>query len=233
MKPYVRSLSSLGVLVLAGCASTGGIALNRGEISRMKDSGTAEIRAITYAPPAFELLSAKKVAAGSLFGIFGAVASANSMQKAGQEMIAAYSIADPSITVREKLADALASEFGLKSSADSAPATEDLTALQGRFGSGAILDTRTIAWRLVYYPKDWSHHFLVYTVRARLRRLSDGKVLWQGKCVRKLTDSKDSRRTIDQFRVNNGELLKQKAQEAGGGCADELIAGLSVKATPP
>ena len=82
-----------------------------------------------------------------------------------------------------------------------------------------------------YYSGDWSHHFLIYTVRARLLRLSDGKVLWEGHCERKLTDSKENRRTVDQYRANNGELLKQKVQEAGSGCADQLIAGLSVKRT--
>lgn len=231
MKPYVGSLYSLCALFLAGCASTGGIAPNRAEISRMKDSDVAETRAITYAPADFELLSAKKAAIGGMFGILGAVASANSMQKAGQEMITAYAVVDPSIIVRERLAEALTSEFGVKASSDSAPTSDDLTVLKGRFGSATILDTKTKNWRLSYYPGDWSHHFLIYTVRARLLRLSDGKVLWEAHCVRKLTDSNDSRRTVDQYRANNGELLKQKVQEAGGACADELIAGLSVTRT--
>jgi hypothetical protein len=231
MNPYAGSLVVISALLLAGCASTGGIAPNRSEISRMRDTDAAEIRAITYAPAGFELLSAKKVAAGSMFGILGAVSSANSMQKAGQEMIIAYSVVDPSIPVREKLAEALTNEFGLKSTVDSATASDDVTVLKSRFGGATILDTKTKNWRLSYYPGDWSHHFLIYSVRARLLRLSDGKVLWEGQCVRKMTDAKNSRRTVDQYRANNGELLKQKVQEAAGGCADELSAGLSAKGT--
>ena len=229
MKTNTGSLYLVGALLLAGCASTGTLGPNRSELARMKETEAAEIRAITHAPAEFELLSAKKAAAGGLFGIVGAAAAGNSMQKAGQEMITTYRVVDPSIMVREKIAVAFANEFGIKSAPDSAPTSDDLGALKGRFGEATILDTRTRNWRLSYYPGDWSHHFLAYSVRARLLRLSDGKVLWEGQCVRKLTDAKGARRTVDQFRANDGELLKQKMQEAGSGCADELIAGLSVK----
>lgn len=229
MKPAAGGIYTLCAMLLVGCASTGGIAANHGEIARLKNEGPADTRAITYAPVGFELLSAKKAAAGSLFGIIGAVTSVNSMQKAGQEMIAAYAVADPSITVRESLETALVSEFGVKTSRDSAPATDDINVLKSRFGGATVLDTKTTSWRLSYYPGDWSHHFLIYSVRARLLRLSDGQVLWEGHCLRKLTDDKGNRRTVEQYRANNGELLKLKMQEAGGGCSNELIAGLSLK----
>ncbi|MEK6374270.1 MAG: hypothetical protein AABO58_16405 [Acidobacteriota bacterium] len=226
MKRFIGSLVSLLLVLLIGCASGGGIAPNRGEISKLKDSGSA-VRAITYTPAPFVLMSAGKVAAGSLFGIVGGAVAGNSMQKAGQEMIAAYAVEDPAVAVRDRVAGTLASEFGLEPAADTAPASDALPDLKGRFGDGTVLDTRTLGWQLIYYPSDWSHHYLIYAGRARLLRLSDGKVLWENRCFRKLPDPKGSRRTVDEYRANNGELLKQKVQEAGAGCAEELIAHLT------
>ena len=216
-------LLSLTVLFL-GCATGGGVAPNRNEISKLK--GSAEVRAITYTPAPFVLMSAGKVAAGSLFGIVGGAVAGNSMTKAGQELIATYGVTDPAIDVRERLAQTLANDFGLQPTPDTAPATDSVAELKARFRDGAVLDTRTMGWQLIYYPADWGHHYLIYGGRARLLRLSDGKVLWEGKCFRKLPDAKGSRRTVDEYRANNGELLKQRMGQATSGCAEELIAHL-------
>jgi hypothetical protein len=224
MKPLIRFALGLAALIVAGCATTGGVAPNRAEIAKLKDS--AEIRAVTYTPAPFVLMSAGKVATGSLFGIVGGAVAANSMQKAGQALIAEYSVADPAAGIRDRLAGAMESHFGLRATAAEAPATDAIPDLKTKFGDGAVLDTRTLGWQLIYYPSDWSHHYLVYAGRGRLLRLSDGKVLWEGKCFRKLPDEKGSRKTVDDYRANDGALLKQKVQEAADGCATELLAQL-------
>ncbi len=220
------ALLSVTILFL-GCATGGGVAPNRSEISRLKDSGVAEVRAVTYAPAPFVLASAGKVAAGSLFGIVGGAVAANSMTKAGQEMIATLGVTDPAVDVRDRLAKKLESDFGLASKVETAPASDALPELKKAFTDGAVLDTRTMGWQLIYYPGDWGHHYLIYGGRARLLRMSDGKVLWEGKCFRKLPDEKTNRHTVDDYRANNGELLKERVQQATNGCADELIAHLS------
>lgn len=218
MKKFV-----IAVLLLAttGCA-TSKIAPNRAEIAKLQN-----VHAVTYEPAPFVLASAGKVAAGSLFGMIGGAVAGASMQKAGEELIATYRVPDPAIVVRERLATALAEQFQLQATPDTPPATDTTAHLQAKFGKeGAILDTRTANWQLLYYPSDWSHHFLYYAARARLVRLRDGKVLWQNYCVRQLRDPKESRRQVDAYRADDGALLKQKAQEAAEGCAEELIAHL-------
>lgn len=227
MKRFIASVASLLVVLLLGCATGGGVAPNRGEISKLKESGSSEIRAITYTPAPFILMSAGKVAAGSLFGIVGGAVAASSMEKAGQEMVATYGVTDPAVGVRDRLATALESDFGLRATADAAPATDAVPELKAKFGDGAVLDTRTLGWQLIYYPSDWGHHYLIYAGRGRLLRLSDGKVLWEGKCFRKLPDEKGKRKTVDEYRADGGELLKQKVHEAGSGCAEELLAHLA------
>ena len=217
----------IAVLLLgAGCATTK-VAPNRTEIAKL---GEAEVRAVTHAPAPFVLASAGKVAAGSLFGIIGGAVAGASMQRAGEEMIATYAVPDPAIAVRERLAGALAEQFGLRVTPDTAPMGDSAAELRAKFGGdAAVLDTHTLGWQLIYYPADWTHHYLVYAARARLLRLRDGKVLWENRCVRKMPDPKESRRKVDDYRADNGALLKQKAQEAADGCAEELIAHLQGK----
>jgi hypothetical protein len=214
---------AVAVLLLAtGCATTT-VAPKRAEIEKLKD---AEVRAVTFAPAPFVLASAGKAAAGGLFGMIGGAVAGASMQRAGEEMIDTYAVPDPAIAVRERLAGALTDEFGLRLTTDTAPAGDTAAELKAKFGDATVLDTQTIGWQLVYYGSDWTHHYLVYAGRGRLLRLSDRKVLWEDRCFIRLPDPKGSRRKVDDYRANNGELLKQKAQEAADACANELIAHL-------
>ena len=216
------------LLVLACASGNTSVAPDRGEIAKLAAAQPADVRAITYTPAPFVLASAGKIGAGALFGIIGAGVAANSMEKAGQEMIATYGVTDPAIAVRERLAEAMTAKFGLHATADAAPANDTIGDLKGRFASSAaVLDTRTLGWQLLYYPADWSHYYLIYGGRARLLRLSDGKVLWEDRCIRKMPDEKPNRRTADDYRADNGALLKQKTQEAAAGCAEEMIARLA------
>lgn len=218
----------IAVLLLgAGCATTK-VAPNRAEIAKLQD-----VRAVTYAPAPFVLASAGKIAAGSLFGMIGGAVAAGSMQRAGEEMIATYAVPDPAVAVRERLAAALADQFNLQATPDTAPAGDSPAVLRSKFGGdAAVLDTHTLGWQLIYYPADWTHHYLVYVARARLLRLRDGKVLWENRCFRKMPDPRESRRKVDDYRADNGALLKQKAQEAADGCAEELIAHLQGSPVP-
>ena len=187
---------AIAVLLFGTGCATTTVAPNRTEIAKLQD-----VRAITYTPAPFVLASAGKIAAGSLFGMVGGAVAGASMQRAGEELISTYAVPDPA----DDSAAVLRTKFG---------------------GDAAVLDTQTANWQLLYYPSDWGHHYLYYAARARLLRLRDGKVLWQNYCVRQLRDPKESRRKVDDYRADNGALLKQKAQEAADGCAEELIAHL-------
>ena len=228
----LTALLCSALLLLVGCATGGGVAADRGEIAKLSAPQPADVRAITYTPAPFVLASAGKIATGALFGIVGSAVAANSMQTAGEQMIATLGVADPAVVVRERLAATMTTTFGLHPTADTAPTSDALADLKSRFGaSGAVLDTRTMGWQLIYYPADWGHFYLIYGGRARLTRLSDGKVLWEDRCVRKFPEEKPNRHTADDYRANNGELLKQRTQEAASGCADEMIARLEGRAT--
>src|SRR5581483_2398184 len=95
------------LLLAAGCATGGGVSANRGEIAKL---GQADVKAITYTPAPFVLTSAGKVAGGALFGIVGGAVAANSMEKAGQELIATCGVTDPAVDVRERLSGKLQSD---------------------------------------------------------------------------------------------------------------------------
>lgn len=214
---------AIAALLLGTACATSTVAPKRAEIEKLKD---AEVRAVTFPPAPFVLASAGKAAAGGLFGMIGGAVAANSMQRAGEELIDTYDVPDPALSVRERLASALTEGFGVRVAPDTAPAGDTPGELKAKFGDATVLDTQTIGWQLVYYGSDWTHHYLVYAGHARLLRLSDRKVLWENRCFVRLPDPKGSRRQVDDYRANNGELLKQKAEEAANTCANELIAHL-------
>lgn len=243
MRSVVRSsagrfvLSVLALATVAGCATNQGVAPNRAELARLKEDPSTSIHALSHQPSPFVLMSAAKVGTGALFGLIGGAVAANSMQKAGEELIAEYGVADPALTLRDRIAQAMHDAYGVKATIHPPPdraaaATDSLPELKQRFNSGIVLDTRTLGWQLVYYPADWGHHFVVYAGRARLLRLDDGKVLWDGRCVQRLPDPKESRRGVDDYRANGGELLRAKIGEAAEGCATALIAQLNGTAPP-
>lgn len=226
---------ALVVVAAAGCATNQGVAPNRNELARLRENPSTSVHALSHKPSPFILMSAAKVGTGALFGLIGGAVAANSMEKAGQELIAACSVTDPALTVRDRIAQAMQDAYGVRPTVqivdEEAAVTDSLPHLKQRFNSGIVLDTRTLGWQLIYYPADWGHHFVVYAGRARLLRLDDGKVLWDGRCVQKLPDPKESRRTVDDYRANDGQLLRAKIAEAAEGCATALIAQLNGTAT--
>jgi hypothetical protein len=218
------------VLFAVGCATNTGVPPNRNELARLKDT---EVRLVTHQRAPFVLMSAAKVGTGALFGIVGGAVAANSMEKAGEQLITDYQLTDPAVTVRDRVAEALQATYGVRTAvADTVPPTDSMTDLTSRFGRETVLDTRTLGWQLIYYPTDWTHHYVIYAGRARILRLSDGKTLWDGRCLAKLPDPAGSRRTMDEYRANDGALLKQKLDEAADGCASQLIAQLNGNAPP-
>ena len=233
---FSRSLIAVVVaaVLFTGCASSDGVAPNRAELARLGNDPSAQVRAVVHKPAPFVLTSAAKVGVGSMFGMIGAGIAANSMEKAGQELIASAGVADPAAAVRDRVAEALRGQYGIEPVVvETAPPSDSVAELKKTLGSGVVFDVRTLGWQLLYYPTDWTHHYVLYMGRARLVRLDDGKVLWDGRCLHKLPDAQGQRKTVDEYRADGGVLLREKIEEAANGCAETLIAHLSGGAPRP
>jgi hypothetical protein len=103
------------------------------------------------------------------------------------------------------------------------------SALRRKFNGRRLLDFKTVKWRLKYYEWSWSHYYIEYIVRARIIRLTDGEIVWQGIYSFEGDDPPDSRVTLDELAVNNGELIKEKFNKIADIATDELLSQLYEK----
>jgi len=132
---------------------------------------------------------------------------------------------DPVLRVKQRMAGALAGELGLGNvNVVAQPvASDQIDDLRASFQSGLVLDVRTTGWGL---HNDRAR----YEGRARLLRLADSTLLWQGNCEHILHEDRPSP-TREALVANNGELLKANLAEAAERCADGLVASLTGKAS--
>lgn len=139
-------------------------------------------------------------------------------------MIKKYSLQDPVLRVKERFLSTLSVDFDLKNIRPvQGPLTDDrVPALKERFGQGVVIDFKTIKWDLLYYLTDWSHYRIAFSARARMVRLEDSKIIWQGVCDIVGKDRKTSP-TLDELESNNGALLKVKLNGAADRCVEELL----------
>jgi hypothetical protein len=106
-------------------------------------------------------------------------------------------------------------------------ASEDVEALRAAVTSPLVLDFRTTSWGVANLrgggePKAedpiYTHHF----VRARVVRLSDGRILWQAVCGLRGYPG-DEPVKLQDLMARGGALLTQKLTASADRCADELV----------
>jgi hypothetical protein len=119
--------------------------------------------------------------------------------------------------------------------------------LKETFPTGVVLEVQTRRWMLESTPR------VVYSARARLLRLADSAVIWQGTCehvaevhVSDVPDFDERRKPhptiaqprpdqlmMEELEANDGKLLKAKLREAADGCADKLLGRAVGKVSQP
>lgn len=130
---------------------------------------------------------------------------------------------DPVLGVKQRMAGVLASDLRLGNVRFvEEPATSDqIDELRAKFRSGLVLDVRTIGWGL-------DNERAKYAGRARLLRLADSTLLWQGNCEHVVGKDQDSP-TRDALVADDGALLKANLLRAAERCADALASSLAGK----
>lgn len=187
-------------------------------------SGGQQIQVLYYGPP--DLLVPPGPAL-MMFGAVGNAIAANMPQSQGQQMVKAYGLEDPIIDVMHRFipsARAVLSN-GIKEEATNRGQEVHLDELTKEFGSGLILDLKTVKWGIFRNPFQ-TFHYVGYQGRARLIRPSEKKVVWQGVCDLEEKDT-DNMPHITEFEANNGALLKDNLAKLAASCADELMKQLA------
>jgi hypothetical protein len=200
MKNHNVLLALLAVLFAAvlGCSSL--VPLNRDDLAQLKKQ--SEIGAVRHEPAAFY---------GDV-GIYGLIGWGMSLS-AGKEMREIYGLEDPARAIEEKFIQNLRGEFkGVTVRAVDQPLSDDdLAAVKKTYGGRWVFDFKTLGWGSA------AEGDVEFTVRVRLIRNDDGKIVWQGLCHYKTEDAK-----WEPLTANGAVLLKAKLQAGVTPCATQL-----------
>ncbi|HET9491690.1 MAG TPA: SHOCT domain-containing protein, partial [Methylomirabilota bacterium] len=232
-------------IAVNGCAAavTGG----REESGLAQLGKHPEVVAVHYQRPA-PFLVAQPRSVGRAIGIAAAVAPfalllgplapsmANLLQAdiekreaeaAGQELMLEIPLEDPAIRVKDRLISGLGADgrIGPIRPAAAAMDSDDLENLKQALGPVTVLDVRTTGWGLIPYQVDPKTFLVHYTVKARLIRLDQEKVLWRDEisCYTP-GDRRFGAPALEDLRADGGALLKTTMARTAEVCVDPLLA---------
>lgn len=195
----LRFVATAVFLIGAGCSST---SITLSKEGRAQLNNQAEIGAVHHEPAAF-------YADAGFFGLIGYGRSIS----AGKEIRAKYRLEDPASAVKTNFVQALEKEFSaIKVRAIDRPvAADDLAAVKNAYAGPWVLDFKTIGWGSAIEGG------VEFTLRARLIRNADSRIVWQGTCKYETKSGKSKLLTGD-----SPALLQKKFQAGVAPCADSL-----------
>jgi hypothetical protein len=203
---------ALGAALLFGPASAQTLTPE----STTQYQGTA-LTIVTYTKPSFVAMTADRAA----FALLGAFA----MISAGNKLVKANDIADPAVAIAAKLGPLVADRF--KASATTSLADHDKDddtakdAAAAAANKGLVFDAETSGWEFMYFPTDWTHYKILYTVRARIIDGPTGAVVASAMCSYNSEKETDiPLPTYDELMADQAALLKEKLAHAGALCGD-------------
>lgn len=212
-------VGAVGLAAIAGCAPRL-IGIDRDALLRLKDQ--PEIRVVRHPPPGFDLGNPGNTVLGSIFGLSGGSPVAGPQGTA--EIARAFGLTDPARTVQDRFTASLAFELGLSSlrAVDEIAAGDGLDDLQKAFGTGVVLDLKTVRWGISPDPQFGTRYRVDYAARARLIRVEEATVVWQGACDASEREAERGA-TLGELTADDAERLTEKFRDAAQACADELL----------
>jgi hypothetical protein len=215
----IPSMKQVGLLLaLAAFASS---AAAKDKLIPLADADVAGLQGKTVAltlhdRPSFAAFTSGK----AMFGLFGAGA----MIAAGNHLIQDNNVADPAGIVRTNLANELASAYGVKLlAADTTPIKVEKPKEVAATHPDAdfVLDVRTGGWMYIYFPSDWTHYWMMYSVQVQLIDTKTGRQVSNAACNAGTKDHKNPP-THDQLYANGAQLVKDMTASLGWTCVGIL-----------
>lgn len=146
------------------------------------------------------------------------------MVKAGNDFVEENGIPDPTLLIREQLANALRDRFG----AVLQPADTEVTAsvkpndlVKAHPDSDYILSVRHRGSNYAYYPGTWGGYWVGNTVFVQLIETDSGRVVGKGNCYAS-THKHPVRPSLEQLRENRAQLTKDILASLAWKCARQL-----------
>jgi hypothetical protein len=148
-------------------------------------------------------------------------------EAAGQQLMLEIPLEDPAIRVKDRLISGLGADgrIGPIRPAAAAMDSDDLKSLKQALGPVTVLDVRTTGWGLFPYQVDPKTFLVHYTVKARLIRLDQEKVLWRDEisCYTP-GDRRFGAPALEDLKADGGALLKTTMARTAEVCVDPLLA---------
>ncbi|MEO7860246.1 MAG: hypothetical protein ABIU05_07335 [Nitrospirales bacterium] len=180
----------IGILVLNAC-STERIAMALDVLKELKPE--SQITIVHYDPEPFSIWRGERTGRGTALMLCGAIggaieggmAAANA-KEAGAKFISQSQMIDPITDLEARFLKTWQQEIGVKKlGLPQFTDDDEAGVLQTKYVTGYVLDFRTLGWTIL--PLPWSSfdpktYRAAYGVRARLVRLVDKTVVWQGTC---------------------------------------------------
>jgi hypothetical protein len=194
-------VTALVLLIGFGCSPA---LIPMGKEDRAQLNNQAEIGAVHDGPADF-------YADAGFSGLIGYGKSIS----AGKEIRAKYRLEDPAAAVKTNFLLALEKEYsGIKVRAVDRPVVaDDLAAVKNAYAGPWVLDFKTIGWGSAIEGD------VEFTLRARLIRNADSRIVWQGTCKYETKSGKSKLLTGD-----SPALLQKKFQAGVAPCANDLWA---------
>lgn len=223
----------LTYVFLPGCAPSL-VSMDRAELEQLKHQPV--IHVVHYASPSLIAHTPSSDVGLAIGGVLGGLAAVEMGKAAGEELKKQCSLEDPSIGAGRNVIDTLSQEVGFKNFllVPDRLESDELDILKSKFENALVMDFKTHHWTLAVKPwSQWTtrRYYAVYSIRARLVRLQDPKVIWLGYSYFNEDESLSTSSTWDELKENSCTLLKAKFAQAAETSAQQLVEQL-LRKTP-
>lgn len=200
-------------MLLSGCVSTTTKTIDAQAISAVRHQSV--VRTARDMPDFGEMTPAK-----ATFGMIGAAL----MISEGNKTVASNNIADPAVAIADALLGAMQTAHGTQIVASPVRIDNEDPARIAELAKGKaryVLDVRTLMWQMMYFPTDWTHYQVMYTVKARLIDVDARTVVAEAFC-KQLPESNANAPTFDEMLALNAARLKATNAAYAQACANNL-----------
>lgn len=224
----------LNYILVQACAPSL-VSMDRSELEQLKHQPL--IHVVHYSSPSLIARTPSTDVGLAVGGILGAGVTIAMAQAEGEKLKKQCSLEDPSIRVRERVIESLSRETGVKNFrlVPERMESEELDALKSKIENALVMDFKTHHWTLAVKPwTRWttSRYYVVYSIRARLIRQQDSKVMWVGYSHFDENESLSTSSTWDELTEKDCTLLKAKFGQAADTSAQQLADQFLGKTSP-
>lgn len=167
--------------------------------------------------PDFAAMTAGKASFGAIGG--------SAMIAAGNKIVEEHKVEDPAVKISAGLLAKLQEKYNLSVVAytPGPVETDNIDALADFHPKeDLLLNVQTVNWSFAYFPTNWNHYRVIYSIKASLVDLRHRKVIAEGFASR-VEEESPSSPTYDELMADDAARLKAKLGELSDACYQELL----------